>query len=86
MQIKTMNTYKKQKNITSRTREDIVGTASHLFSEYIYSGISMSDIAKKLNIIKADIIKAALYYYFKSKDEIYREILDKIFFKLKSSE
>jgi len=81
MQIKTMNTYKKQKNITSRTREDIVGTASHLFSEYIYSGISMSDIAKKLNIIKA-----ALYYYFKSKDEIYREILDKIFFKLKSSE
>ncbi|MHB1275328.1 MAG: TetR/AcrR family transcriptional regulator [Candidatus Humimicrobiaceae bacterium] len=75
-----MNTYKNQKNITSRTREDIVETASHLFSEYTYLGVSMSDIAKKLNITKA-----ALYYYFKSKDAIYREVLDKIFFELKSS-
>jgi AcrR family transcriptional regulator len=38
----------------------------------------MSDIAERLNITKA-----ALYYHFKSKAEIYREVLDQIFYKLK---
>ena len=80
IQIKIMKTYKKQKNIVRRTREDIIEVASHLFSEYTYLGASMSDIAKKLNITKA-----ALYYYFKSKAEIYRKVLDKIFTELKSS-
>jgi len=40
----------------------------------------MSDIAKKLNITKA-----ALYYHFRSKAEIYRKVLDRIFSELKSS-
>ncbi|MBC8390520.1 MAG: TetR/AcrR family transcriptional regulator [Actinobacteria bacterium] len=40
----------------------------------------MSDIARGLNITKA-----ALYYHFKSKAEIYREVLDQIFYKLKPS-
>lgn len=75
-----MKTYKKQKNIVRRTREDIIEVASHLFSEYTYLGASMSDIAKKLNITKA-----ALYYHFKSKAEIYKKVLDKIFSELKSS-
>jgi len=75
-----METYKKQKNIARRTKEDIIEAASHLFSEYTYLGASMSDIAKKLNITKA-----ALYYHFKSKAEIYKKVLDKIFTELKSS-
>jgi len=75
-----MKTYKKQKNIVRRTREDIIEVASHLFSEYTYLGASMSDIAKKLKITKA-----ALYYHFKSKAEIYKKVLDRIFSELKSS-
>ena len=80
IQIKIMKTYKKQKNIVRRTREDIIEVASYLFSEYTYLGASMSDIAKKLNISKA-----ALYYHFKSKAEIYKKVLDRIFYELKSS-
>lgn len=75
-----MKTYKKQKNIVRRTREDIIEVASRLFSEYTYLGASMNDIAKKLNITKA-----ALYYHFKSKAEIYKNVLDRIFYELKSS-
>ena len=75
-----MRKSEKQKNIARRTKEDIIEVASHLFSEYTYLGASMSDIAKKL-----DITKAALYYHFKSKAEIYKKVLDKIFTELKSS-
>jgi len=74
-----MKTYKKQKNIVKRTREDIIEVASYLFSEYTYLGASMSDIAKKLNISKP-----ALYYHFKSKAEIYKKVLDRIFYELKT--
>jgi AcrR family transcriptional regulator len=80
IQIKIVKTYKKQKNIVRRTREDIIEVASYLFSEYTYLGASMSDIAKKLNISKP-----ALYYHFKSKAEIYKKVLDRIFCELKSS-
>jgi AcrR family transcriptional regulator len=72
--------YKKQEYAASRTRENIINVASRLFSEYTYLGVSMSDIAEGLNITKA-----ALYYHFKSKAEIYREVLDQIFYKLKPS-
>ncbi|MCD4670989.1 MAG: TetR/AcrR family transcriptional regulator [Actinomycetia bacterium] len=75
-----MEKSEKQKNIVRRTKEDIIEVASHLFSEYTYLGASMSDIAKKLNITKA-----ALYYHFKSKAEIHKKVLDKIFTELKSS-
>ena len=75
-----MKKYKKQEYVTSRTRENIINVASCLFSEYTYLGVSMSDIAERLNITKA-----ALYYHFKSKTEIYREVLDQIFYKLKQS-
>jgi len=37
----------------------------------------MSDIAKKLNITKA-----ALYYHFKGKEDIYIKVLDEVFFDL----
>ncbi|MCD4669743.1 MAG: TetR/AcrR family transcriptional regulator [Actinomycetia bacterium] len=74
-----MRRSEKQKNIARRTKEDILEVASHLFSEYTYLGASMSDIAKKLNITKA-----ALYYHFKSKADIYKRVLDKIFTELNS--
>jgi len=75
-----MRKSEKQKNIARRTKEDIIEVASHLFSEYTYLGASMSDIAKKLNITKA-----ALYYHFRSKADIYKKVLNKIFTELKSS-
>jgi len=56
------------------TKEYIIDTARSLFSEYSYPGVSMGDIAKKLNITKA-----ALYYHFTGKAEIYIEVLDKAF-------
>ena len=40
----------------------------------------MNDIAKKLNITKA-----ALYYHFVGKDEIYKNVLNKVFYNLNLS-
>jgi len=62
------------KNFIQDTKGHIVGTARQLFSEYSYLGASMSDIAKKL-----DITKAALYYHFSGKAEIYDNVLDDVF-------
>lgn len=63
-----------QENIIQGTKRNIIEIARHLFSEYSYLGVSMSDIAKKLNITKA-----ALYYHFTGKAEIYKEVLDEVF-------
>ncbi|MCK5459726.1 helix-turn-helix transcriptional regulator, partial [Candidatus Parcubacteria bacterium] len=43
----------------NNAKKNIIKAARGLFSEYSYLGVSMSDIAKKLNITKA-----ALYYHF----------------------
>jgi len=56
------------------TRKHIIDVARNLFSEYSYLGVSMSDIAKKLNITKA-----ALYYHFTGKVELYTEVLNEAF-------
>ncbi|MGW8185562.1 MAG: TetR/AcrR family transcriptional regulator [Candidatus Moraniibacteriota bacterium] len=56
------------------TKKYIINTARQFFSEYSYLGVSMSDIAKKL-----DITKAALYYHFTGKAEIYEKVLDEVF-------
>ena len=56
------------------TKESIINTARQLFSEHSYLSVSMSDIAEKLNITKL-----ALYYYFTSKMEIYKRVLDEVF-------
>ena len=63
-----------QEDIIQGTKKHIVETARKLFSEYSYLGVSMSDIAKKLNITKA-----ALYYHFAGKTEIYTKVLDEVF-------
>lgn len=70
---------KPTRDIMQNTKKNIIDVARRLFSEYTYLGVSMSDIAKKL-----DITKAALYYHFASKLEIYENVLDEVFSNLKS--
>ncbi len=65
--------YKKE-NVVCDTKKYITDTARYLFSEFSYLGVSMSDIAKKLNITKA-----ALYYHFTGKVEIYEKVLNEVF-------
>ncbi|MBT9151200.1 MAG: Biofilm operon icaADBC HTH-type negative transcriptional regulator IcaR [candidate division WS2 bacterium] len=56
------------------TKKYIISTAGKLFSEHSYLGVTMSDIAGKLNITKA-----ALYYHFTSKAKIYKKVLEEVF-------
>jgi len=65
---------KTQKDIIQGTKKHVIEVARRLFSEYSYLGVSMNDIAKKLNITKA-----ALYYHFTGKTEIYKKVLDEVF-------
>ncbi|MCK4520328.1 TetR/AcrR family transcriptional regulator [Candidatus Parcubacteria bacterium] len=65
---------KQQEDIIQGTKKHIIEVAGRLFSEYSYLGVSMSDIAKKLNITKA-----ALYYHFTGKTEVYMKVLDEVF-------
>lgn len=53
-----------------RTKEEILKAAGMLFAQRGYFGVSMRDIAYELNLTKA-----ALYYHFKSKDELCRALL-----------
>ncbi len=63
-----------QEDIIQNTKTRIIDVACQLFSEYSYLGVSMNDIAKKLNITKA-----ALYYHFTGKSEIYKKVLNGVF-------
>lgn len=65
---------KESKDVIQDTKKYIIDTARRFFSEYSYLGVSMNDIAKKLNITKA-----ALYYHFAGKAEIYEKVLDDVF-------
>ena len=70
-----METITKQpEDVIQDTKKYITDTARRLFSEFSYLGVSMNDIAKKLNITKA-----ALYYHFTGKAEIYEKVLDNVF-------
>ena len=53
------------------TRERILVVANELFIEQGYEGTSLREIADRL-----DITKAALYYHFRSKDEILQTLLE----------
>ena len=75
-----MENIKTQKqDIIQDTKKQIINIARQLFSDYSYLGVSMSDIAKKVNITKG-----ALYYHFTGKVEIYQKVLDKVFIGLSS--
>ncbi len=67
------------KEMVGGTRQYIIDTARGLFSEQGYLGVSIRDIAQKLNITKA-----ALYYHFTGKEEIYKEVLEGTFRDLNS--
>ena len=72
---KNMENIKTRKqDIIQDTKKQIIDIARQLFSDYSYLGVSMSDIAKKVNITKG-----ALYYHFTGKVEIYQEVLDEVF-------
>lgn len=68
------STVKKPEDIIQDTKKYIIETARQLFSEFSYLGVSMNSIAQKLNITKA-----ALYYHFTGKKEIYEKVLDNVF-------
>ena len=67
-------TINQSKDSVQNTKKCIVDTARDLFSEFTYLGVSMDDIAKKLNIAKASI-----YYHFTGKVEIYEKVLNEVF-------
>jgi len=50
--VKTLN---KSQNIISDSKERVLSAASELFSEFGFLGVSMEDIAKRLNITKASV-------------------------------
>lgn len=54
-------------------REVIIETAVQLFKQKGYPVTTMQDIANEMNCTKA-----ALYYYFSSKEEILMEIMDQV--------
>jgi AcrR family transcriptional regulator len=67
-------------NSPGSSKEHILAAARQFFSEYSYLGTSMSDIAQKLNITKA-----ALYYHFSGKAEIYKKVLDEVWSDLRQT-
>jgi AcrR family transcriptional regulator len=56
------------------TRARIQAVAVELFSEQGYDKTSLREIAERL-----DVTKAALYYHFKSKEDIIRSLVDDYF-------
>ncbi|SCL66077.1 transcriptional regulator, TetR family [Micromonospora citrea] len=56
---------------TGGTRERIQAVALELFTEQGYEKTSLREIAERL-----DVTKAALYYHFKSKDEIVTSVVE----------
>jgi len=51
-------------------KEEIIKIASQKFAKYGFDGVSMESIAQK-----AKITKAAIYYHFKNKNELFEAIL-----------
>ncbi|GAB4333189.1 MAG: TetR/AcrR family transcriptional regulator [Bacteroidales bacterium] len=60
-------------------RDKIVTSASEFFSRFGFHKTTMDEIARKIH--KA---KGVLYYYFKSKEELYREVVRKELDQIKS--
>ncbi len=52
-------------NSTGRDQE-IIEVAQKIFSEYGYKKVTMDDVAAKMNITRS-----ALYYYYKSKEDLF---------------
>lgn len=61
------------------TKQQILDVARRLFSDRSYLGVSMSDIAGGLQVTKA-----ALYYHFTGKQQIYVNVLEDVFSDLRT--
>ncbi len=61
----------KRKDIPAIRREEILNAAAELFSESGYHGVSVDAIARK-----AGISKGNLYWYFKSKQDIFHQLFE----------
>src|SRR5689334_7053548 len=53
------------------TRQRILAVSAELFVEQGYEGTSLREIAERLGVTKA-----ALYYHFSSKEQIFRALLE----------
>ncbi len=62
---------------TNRTRESILKAARNAFASKSYAEVSMEDIAEI-----AKVKKPLIYYYFPSKEELFKEAWDEAFHKL----
>lgn len=59
--------------IRERNKELILRAASEEFADKGFAATKTSDIAAKAGLPKPNV-----YYYFKSKDNLYREVLESI--------
>ena len=62
------------------TREHILFTALKLILKKGYGNITMNEL-----VVASGLSKGAFYHYFKSKDQIYYETLEKYFFSYMAS-
>ncbi len=56
------------------TKDHILRTAFSFFIKKSYKAVTMSDLEKATGLTKG-----AFYHYFKSKEEIYIEVIDKYY-------
>ncbi|UOR11399.1 TetR/AcrR family transcriptional regulator [Halobacillus amylolyticus] len=61
------------------TGERILIKASQLFLENSYQDVSMDDVAKA-----SDVTKASVYYYYKTKSELYTETMIQLMYRVRA--
>lgn len=59
----------------NETKENILKTAFRLFLRKTYKEVTMKEILKKSNIAKG-----TFYYYFESKELLFREVIERYFY------
>jgi AcrR family transcriptional regulator len=62
-----------QRQHSAHTKKDILEAAEKLFADKGFDGTGIMEIA-----IKADVPKSLIYYYFESKDEILKELVNRL--------
>jgi AcrR family transcriptional regulator len=64
-----------------RTRTDILDVATHEFAEQGFSGARVDEIAAQ-----TETTKRMIYYYFGSKEQLYREVLERSYATIRLAE
>jgi len=64
---------KSTNNKTQSTRQVILSAAEQVFARYGFEGATTEKIARQ-----ADIPKANVHYYYKTKENLYRKVLERI--------